>query len=55
MLQSLATNYNYIPAHLVGNKVKSCMLGKECFTLVRNLQTLIYIYIYVCKLRTKVK
>jgi hypothetical protein len=50
MLQSLATNYNYIAAPLVGNEITSYISGKKCFILVRNLQTMIYtrtIYTYV--------
>jgi hypothetical protein len=51
MLQSLDMNYNYIAAHLLGNEVEGCMLGKKCFTLVRNLY-IYYIYIYEHELYT---
>jgi len=30
MLQSLATNYNYIAANSVRNEITSCILGKQC-------------------------
>jgi len=47
MLQSLTTNYNYVAAHSVGNEITSCILGKICFTLVRELQTHTHTHIYI--------
>jgi hypothetical protein len=56
MLQSLATNYNYIAAHPVDNEITSCILGRKYFTLVRNLQTLIYTnYILTYKVPFKLR